>query len=606
MTDIMEQSFWYKMRYTPLRDVLRGRITARLDLRRLLEAADLPPAVKQLIYRVAKKTRLWRLEQLDVMKELISHFAEGIKSGVSPEELIRAFGDETEAAILIRRAKRRNRPPAWQVLRVTGWLTAVLAVFYGAFAIYFFAGRPSPRINYIARVNQTIEKTPLEDRAWPIYRRALLSLGHISRASSPAPKFDIQPGMGEWPGLLETVTRHQEELQLIRDGAAKSTLGFLLGAKGSVHDPALWPDQKPTAVDAVTGQELAYVEIPPLQTLRDLAGLLRADAVLARQARDGKRLLRDLNSILGLAHQVGDNAPLLSQLVALTIYDSALDQIELTLRQDPTLIGSEDWIALAHRLSGAKVAADLVTVDMERMAFEDRLQRSFTDDGSGKGRLTPQGVKYFAWVSPHKSGWIETASEPMAGLVVPSRQTLEAEYARFTDRAAINMKVQMREADWRSFRDELDPSHYAGGPDWRSARAIGPIPDYPRMQATVERSLGRRDGLLVAIALEVFRREHGKYPESLSDLVPQLLPEIPADRITGEPVRFRIVNSQPLVYSVGADRKDDGGRPAVAKNSQGNLHLKESQLAAVWDATSDSMPDGDWVLYPTVNKQAAE
>jgi hypothetical protein len=338
MPDMMEQSLWYKMRYTPLRDVLRGRITARLDLRRLLEAADLPPAVKQLIQRVAKKTRLWRMEQLDVTQELISHFDEGVKSGVPPEELIRAFGNETDAAILIRRAKRRNRPPSWQVLRVAGWLTTALALFYSGFAIYFFAGRPSPRINYIARVNQTIEKTPLEDRAWPLYRRALVGLGHISRASSPAPKFDAQPWMREWPHLRETVTRHQEELEWIRQGAAKSTLGFLLGAKGSVHDAELWPDQKPPAVDTVAGQELAVVELPPLQTLRDLAGLLRADAALAREARDGKRLLRDLNSILGLSQQVDENAPLLCGLVSLSIYDSALGQIELTLRQDPTLI----------------------------------------------------------------------------------------------------------------------------------------------------------------------------------------------------------------------------------------------------------------------------
>ena len=597
MLDIMEQSLWYKVRYTPLRDVLRGRITARLDLRRLLEATDLPPAVKQLIHRVAKKTRLWRMEQLDVTQELISHFAEGIKSGVPPEELIRAFGNETEAAILIRRAKRRNRPPSWQVLRVTGWLTAALFVFYGGFAIYFFTGRPSPQINYIARVNQTIEKTPLEDRAWPIYRRALLGLGHISRASSPAPKFDVQPWMRDWPRLLETVIRHQEELELIRQGAAKPTLGFLLGAKGSVHDAELWPDQKPPAVDTVAGQELAVVELPPLQTLRDLVGLLRADAALAREARDGKRLLRDLNSILGLSRQVGENAPLLCGLVSLSIYDSALDQIELTLRQDPALIENEDWIALAHRLSGPKVAADLITVDMERMAFQDRLQRSFTDDGSGHGRLTPEGVKYFAWVSPPggKSAWIETAFEPVAGLVVPSRQSLETIYARFTNGAATNLKLPMRDADWRDLQDGLNTTGLLD-----SRRAIGPVPDYRRVQETVERSLGRRDGLLVGIALEVYRREHGKYPESLSDLVSQLLPEVPADRITGDPVQFRMVNSRPLVYSVGADRKDDGGRPARARNSQGNPYLAESQIAAVWDATPDSTPDGDWVLYPTL------
>jgi len=351
--------------------------------------------------------------------------------------------------------------------------------------------------------------------------------------------------------------------------------------------------KKAPAADTVASQDLTVVDIPPLQTLRDLSGMLRADAILARQARDGKQLLRDLNSILGLSHQVGESAPLFCGLVSLSIYDSALDQIELTLGQEPTLIGSE--IALAHRLSGPKVVADLITVDMERMAFQDRLQRSFTDDGFGNGRLTAQGVKYFAWVSPReRKNWIDTAFEPVAGLVVPSRKALATVFARFTDRAATNLKLPMRDADWRAVQDELNKGMLDGG------RAIEAVPDYRRVQETVERTLGRRDGLLVGIALEVYRREHGKYPENLSDLVPQLLLEVPADRITGEPVRFRIVNSQPLVYSVGADRKDDGGRPARARTSQENRYVPESQIAAVWDATPDSTPDGDWVLYPTL------
>jgi hypothetical protein len=232
----------------------------------------------------------------------------------------------------------------------------------------------------------------------------------------------------------------------------------------------------------------------------------------------------------------------------------------------------------------------MITVDMERMAFQDRLQRSFTDDGSGNGRLTPEGVKYFAWHSP--TG--HNAFQPLAGLIVPSRKTLATVFDRYTDRAATNLKLPRRDADWRVLQHELSTTGVLD-----SKRAIGPVPDYRRVQETVERSLGRRDGLLVGIALEVFRREHGKYPESLTELVPQLLPEIPADRITGEPLRFRIVNSQPVVYSVGADRKDDGGRPAPAKNFEDGRRLTESQAAAVWDAMPDSAPNGDWVLYST-------
>src|SRR5262245_56187238 len=193
---------------------------------------------------------------------------------------------------------------------------------------------------------------------------------------------------------------------------------------------------------------------------------------------------------------------------------------------------------------------------------------------------------------------METAFEPVAGLVMPSRQTLATEYSRLANRAATNLKLPMRDTDWRGFQDELNTSH-TGVLDSMNRGAILQWPDYRRVQETVERSLGRRDGLLVGIAVEVFRPEHGRYPDDLSALVPELLPEVPADRITGKPVRFRIVNSRPLVYSVGADRKDDGGRRA--KNSQGaDWYLAGSQIAAVWDGTLDSTPDGDWVLYPTL------
>src|SRR5687767_13863067 len=105
MTDTIEQSYWYKIRYTPIRDAVRGRMTARLDLRRRLDEATLPPPVKQLLLRVVTATRLWRLERIEVLQELIAHFTDGLASGISADELIKTFGNEAQAAQLIRRAK---------------------------------------------------------------------------------------------------------------------------------------------------------------------------------------------------------------------------------------------------------------------------------------------------------------------------------------------------------------------------------------------------------------------------------------------------------------------------------------------------------------------
>src|SRR5262249_2977607 len=124
--DAIEHTIWYKLRYTPVRDVLRGRISGRMDVRRPIENSGLPPLVKELLYRVVRKTGLWRLEQVQVAQELIAHFTDGIAAGQKPEELIKNFGDEKQAAQLIRRAKRRNRPPIWQLARITGWSMAAL------------------------------------------------------------------------------------------------------------------------------------------------------------------------------------------------------------------------------------------------------------------------------------------------------------------------------------------------------------------------------------------------------------------------------------------------------------------------------------------------
>ncbi len=64
----------------------------------------------------------------------------------------------------------------------------------------------------------------------------------------------------------------------------------------------------------------------------------------------------------------------------------------------------------------------------------------------------------------------------------------------------------------------------------------------------------------IACALERFRIQHGSYPESLSELVPALLPAIPADIINGAPMRYRRTTPATfLLYSIGANARDDEG-----------------------------------------------
>src|SRR5262249_27583405 len=159
----------------------------------------------------------------------------------------------------------------------------------------------------------------------------------------------------------------------IREGAAKPKLGWLIGANGSVNDPELWPKQDALKLQALSwtdpnaGEALANAQLPPLFGLRNLAAMLSADAMLARETGDGKRLFQDIDSTLNLSRQVGENASLLLNLISLSISEMAMDQMEQTLRERPTLLPKQDWIALAKRLSVPKVASDVISIESERM-----------------------------------------------------------------------------------------------------------------------------------------------------------------------------------------------------------------------------------------------
>ncbi|HYA48976.1 MAG TPA: hypothetical protein VEG35_04685 [Burkholderiales bacterium] len=62
------------------------------------------------------------------------------------------------------------------------------------------------------------------------------------------------------------------------------------------------------------------------------------------------------------------------------------------------------------------------------------------------------------------------------------------------------------------------------------------------------------------LACKLYKGKTGQYPASLEALVPDILPEVPIDPFTGKPLVFRVQNGELLIYSLGSNQKDDGGR----------------------------------------------
>lgn len=73
------------------------------------------------------------------------------------------------------------------------------------------------------------------------------------------------------------------------------------------------------------------------------------------------------------------------------------------------------------------------------------------------------------------------------------------------------------------------------------------------------------NGLVALVAVERYKAAKGRLPESLSLLVPEFLSEVPRD-LFGDDIRYKRLGEVDslgrgyLIYSVGFDGKDDGGR----------------------------------------------
>lgn len=88
---------------------------------------------------------------------------------------------------------------------------------------------------------------------------------------------------------------------------------------------------------------------------------------------------------------------------------------------------------------------------------------------------------------------------------------------------------------------------------------FGPVPASVFEAAARANTIGQLSRLGIAVA--ACQKQQGDFPDSLEGLVPAYLAELPNDPYTGKPFVYRIDNEGALVYSLGKNLKDDGGKP---------------------------------------------
>ncbi|MEO6181987.1 MAG: hypothetical protein ABIP71_02545, partial [Verrucomicrobiota bacterium] len=99
--------------------------------------------------------------------------------------------------------------------------------------------------------------------------------------------------------------------------------------------------------------------------------------------------------------------------------------------------------------------------------------------------------------------------------------------------------------------------------------------DIPRKIDLRMKYLQTRIGLfLVDLAIQNYKTEKSDFPKTLDDLVPNFLPFLPKDNFSGNNFIYRPQSNGFLLYGVGYDGKDDGGKPL----SDGTIKAKGDML----------------------------
>ena len=603
--------------------------------RKTIANSGIPAEAQQLVTTVVKKSRLLRFEKIDVVQELVAHFIDGESAGKSVKQLITDFGDPLVTAQLIHHSKKRNRPVMFKIAKFFGWFLLALSSAYLIVFGYFHSATPSITTDYMVDLNRPNVEADENDKAWPIYRDAWIKFGLSTNGifkmdafwhgENENPKSRLaMPGDESWPQAVAKLDDISELLDALRTGAKKPILGLELQANPTNYAPedfkALFPgaqlsdfEQKDgsTSTESSIDDSVVSVLLPHVQSFRGAARIFKVDTRWAVEQNDSERALENVETVLGFAAHAADSNVLVGSLVGIAISGIAFDIVEEVLVEHPDFFNDEQLAKLQATVERISVN-EWIKFDGERAFFYDIVQRIYSDDGKGGGRITPAGVKTFSQfsgllMSPENKLTI-TGSERLDRLtsaaqsaVAPAAMFVMASRSELTHKA--NEYYDYFESAVHQPRWEREPSDLEEFLDQNQIRfaILGYfVPSFDSILTAMDRTIARQEAVIAALTTYRYFATNGEWPNRLEDVAPDFIDKLPVDQINGEPIRMTIENDAPLFYSVGNDGDDDGGLQA----NEDVYNFNNTRMAPhrnYFGGSSNHETDTDWILWPQLN-----
>jgi hypothetical protein len=529
---------------------------------------QLPARAAEYIKQVMHKMRYRRKIRKDVQAELEAHFEDYLKDckndaekGQKAEQLIADFGNVKLPAVLLRRAKKRCRPLREKVILRTAHVIGIIFLYLIICIIPMTIGKPTIKIDYVQWLNERNKAGRDEsDNARNYYEKA-------AELSSQMPNWLAESAV-QWPTDFDDSERKSLAEWLNSNKEAYETF------RKAVKLPSFWNyyevsdnEYKELSASRVITQRLMDL----LSNYKQLASAIKWQISYEAYTGDVNQAFEDCLSLVKFGHNLQRSGFIIEELVGIAVEAIAIHESSRIISK--MNVSSKVLTNMQESLENLyEKDKPVISLDSEKIFWYDMVQRSFTDDGKGDGRVLRRGLSY---AIGSNLDWLRKALL----FDYPTRK----ETLATIDQVFAKSQELMKKTLWQLHNEGLDANNWAND-----------IPNKSLMLQLEGQSLYQlckpgwileteRRVLLAELALMRYKNEKGQYPDELSQLVSfGYLKKLPNDPYSNKPLVYKKNGSDFILYSVGSNLIDDNGNMGI--NSQGKKR--------------NYLDNGDWVFWP--------
>ena len=458
--------------------------------------------------------------------------------------------------------------------------------------------------NPTASYNAWLATIPDDDKAWPILVDAKYAFSDVLDDDRMKSLSGMLPEDPQRWAILRPVLE-SDRAQLLSDryqeAFAKSVMGceLMSSTDPHLHDALLrhgiedfnW-DQSPP-----DNPSIFETLLPWLGDCRKASNFLCSQGALSLENNDPDAFVAMMESVAQSADHCDAYPALIGHQVRIAIEMKLISTLSWAMENHPDRF---DEAHLKRLRAACAVRMDPAHVWRgERLNFEDSIRRLSTKGGSlAPGASIQTGNGNINLGRPVSMPVQELHASAQRPLLVHGQLLDEA-----TRQSQLPWKIGPTSDEFlQQERDELGIAGYMILD--LIAPATGNASSSLRM---IEQE---RIGIEVAIAAHLHKIRHGEFPATLDDFDDDLLTLNPIDAFTGNELGYSLTESGPLVYSVGDNRIDNGGKVIWIKKLVGPIDeeveirrprlpewLRAEQLQQRQRNDTETI-DGDWVLYP--------